>query len=58
MRQQTKPFIVEIKQARKPKTRSEKPSIWGKLDLTIAEDQVAPANDVMDPSNAECGDRR
>ncbi len=29
MRQQTKPFIVEIKQSRKPKATDRKPSIWG-----------------------------
>ena len=34
MRQQTKPFIVEIKQPRKLKATDRKPSIWGKLDLT------------------------
>ncbi|TCU08635.1 hypothetical protein EV132_12621 [Rhizobium sullae] len=34
MRQQTKPFIVEIKQSRKLKATDRKPSIWGKLDLT------------------------
>ncbi|UWU18026.1 hypothetical protein N2599_22280 (plasmid) [Rhizobium sullae] len=34
MRQQTKPFIVEIKQSRKPKATDRKPSIWGKLGLT------------------------
>lgn len=41
MRQQTKPFIVEIKPSRKLKPSNQKPSIWGKLDLSIAEDQVA-----------------
>lgn len=34
MRQQTKPFIVEIKHARKLKQTDRKTSIWGKLDLT------------------------
>ncbi|MBY3031216.1 hypothetical protein HF265_19330 [Rhizobium leguminosarum] len=34
MRQQTKPFTVEIKQCRKLKAADRKPSIWGKLDLT------------------------
>jgi hypothetical protein len=39
MRQQTKPFTVEIKQSRKLKPAERKTSIWGKLDLTP--DQVA-----------------
>ncbi|MGK9263927.1 hypothetical protein KXS15_23595 [Sinorhizobium meliloti] len=34
MRQQTKPFTVEIKQSRKLKPTDRKTSIWGKLDLT------------------------
>ncbi|MGN6773657.1 hypothetical protein [Rhizobium sp.] len=34
MRQQTKPFTVEIKQSRKLKPTDHKTSIWGKLDLT------------------------
>lgn len=38
MRQQTKPFIVEKKPSRKPKTGSSKPSIWGKLDLSVNPD--------------------
>lgn len=41
MRQQTKRFIIEIKQSRKPKTTDRKTSIWGKLDL--APDQDLPA---------------
>ena len=39
MRQQTKPFIIEKKPSRKPKTGSGKPSIWGKLDLSLSPDQ-------------------
>ncbi|KQU06129.1 hypothetical protein [Rhizobium sp. Leaf453] len=35
MRQQTKPFIVERKPSRKPKSDATKASIWGKLDLTL-----------------------
>ncbi|MBB5577063.1 MULTISPECIES: hypothetical protein [Rhizobium] len=35
MRQQTKPFTVEIKQSRKLKSTDRKTSIWGKLDLTL-----------------------
>lgn len=34
MRQQTKPFTVEIKQSRKLKPTDRTTSIWGKLDLT------------------------
>ncbi|WP_165788418.1 hypothetical protein [Phyllobacterium zundukense] len=41
MRQQTKPFIVEIKQSRKLKPTDRKTSIWGKLDLTSDEHAVA-----------------
>ncbi|WP_200945199.1 MULTISPECIES: hypothetical protein [unclassified Rhizobium] len=40
MRQQTKPFTVEIKQSRKLKPTDRRTSIWGKLDLTP--DQGAP----------------
>ena len=32
---QTKPFIVERKPSRKPKSDAKKASIWGKLDLTL-----------------------
>ena len=39
MRQQTKPFIIEKKPSRKPKSGSAKPSIWGKLDLSVNPDQ-------------------
>lgn len=41
MRQQTKPFIVEIKQSRKLRTNDRKTSIWGKLDLT-SDHEVQP----------------
>lgn len=54
---QTKPFIVEIKQSRKLKPGNQKPSIWGKLDLSIAEDHVIPATPVMEPATTESGDR-
>jgi hypothetical protein len=37
MRQQTKPFIVERKMSRKPKSDAAKPSIWGRLDADIAQ---------------------
>lgn len=35
MRQQTKPFIVEIKSSRRVKSDGQKTSIWGTLDLTL-----------------------
>ena len=57
MRQQTKPFIVEIRQSRKPKTGSQKPSIWGKLDLRLADDPMAEVNPVVKPATPESGDR-
>nr|WP_256121556.1 hypothetical protein [Shinella lacus] len=38
MPKQTKPFIVEIKQSRKLKPDTRKPSIWGNLDLKLASD--------------------
>ncbi|QXC52481.1 hypothetical protein KHC17_24830 (plasmid) [Agrobacterium salinitolerans] len=37
MRPQTKPFIVERKPSRKPKPDTAKPSIWGRLDVDIAQ---------------------
>lgn len=44
MRQQTKSFTVEVKHSRKLKSGKEKPSIWGKLDLSIAEDGAVPTD--------------
>ena len=41
MRQQTKSFIVEIKQSRKPKPSNQKPSI---------DDPVAPSDDAAEPA--------
>ncbi|MGZ2505165.1 hypothetical protein [Rhizobium leguminosarum] len=41
MRQETKPFTVEIKQSRKLKANDRKPSIWGRLDLTSDEHALA-----------------
>ncbi len=38
MRQQTKPFIVEIKSSRRMKSDQQKTSIWGTLDLTLEPD--------------------
>jgi hypothetical protein len=57
MRQQTKPFTVEIKQSRKLKPSAQKPSIWGKLDLSTAEEQLAPANAVIEQATTESDDR-
>ena len=57
MRQQTKPFIVEIKQSRKLKSGNQKPSIWGKLDLSVSEDTVAPAPQLAVPATVDNGDR-
>ncbi|MBY5868635.1 hypothetical protein [Rhizobium leguminosarum] len=54
MRQQTKPFIVEIKQSRKLKPTGRKPSIWGKLDLTS--DQHALAEREPKELSAVAGD--
>ncbi|OCP35950.1 hypothetical protein BC360_26455 [Ensifer sp. LC163] len=41
MRQQTKPFIVEIKQSRRVRADTQKTSIWGKLDLRVEPDLQA-----------------
>jgi hypothetical protein len=57
MRQQTKPFIVEIKQSRKLKSGNQKPSIWGKLDLSVSEDAVAPAPQLAVPATVDNCDR-
>ncbi len=56
MRQQTKPFILEIKQSRKPKTGA-KPSIWGKLDLSVADEPMDHVTPVVEPATAQSGDR-
>ena len=53
---QTKPFIVEIKQSRKLKPNSLKPSIWGKLDLST-EEQADPADQSKEPATGDIGDR-
>lgn len=56
MRQQTKPFIVEIKQPRKLKPSTQKPSIWRSLDLSSAEDHAVSAKEI-EPATAERGDQ-
>lgn len=57
MAKQTKPFIVEIKQSRKVKTSVQKPSIWGSLDLRMADDRLAEL-DRTDESAATIVDDR
>ena len=39
MKQQTKPFIVEIKSSRRD-SKKEAKSIWGDIDLSAAEDAI------------------
>lgn len=56
MRQQTKPFIVEIKQSRKLKPANHKQSIWGRLDLSVAADDDVGAKEI-EPATAARGDR-
>ncbi|HEV7319292.1 MAG TPA: hypothetical protein VGO04_11855 [Ensifer sp.] len=55
MRQQTKPFIVEIKQSRKLTSGPQKPSIWGKLDLSVADDPMDQVNPAAETATAESG---
>jgi hypothetical protein len=57
MAKQTKPFIVEIKQSRKLKTDSQKPSIWGSLDLRMADDRVPDVDRTDEPAAIVAGDR-
>lgn len=49
MRQQTKPFIVEIKPSRKAKADNQKTSIWGKLDLSLEADLQAEPVSAEEP---------
>lgn len=58
MRQQTKPFIVEIKPSRKLKPIDRKTSIWGKLDLATGRDTPTATDDRELPSAGETNDRR
>ena len=57
MPQQTKPFIIEKKPSRKPKPGSAKPSIWGKLDLSLNSNQHDDG-DVTKTTAASGDDRR
>lgn len=57
MAKQTKPFIVEIKQSRKVKTGVQTASIWGSLDLRMADDRLAEVNRTDEPAATVVGDR-
>ncbi|THV19889.1 hypothetical protein [Peteryoungia ipomoeae] len=57
MANQTKPFIVEIKQSRKVKTGVQKPSIWGSLNLRMADDRLAEVDRTDEPAAIVAGDR-
>ena len=57
MAKQTKPFIVEIKQSRKVNTGVQKRSIWGSLDLRMADDRLVEANGTDEPAAIVAGDR-
>ncbi|WP_010055632.1 hypothetical protein [Rhizobium etli] len=58
MRQQTKPFIVEIKPSRKLKPIDRKSSIWDKLDLTADPDTLSALKPEQVPAAGETNDRR
>jgi hypothetical protein len=57
MAKQTKPFIVEIKQSRKVKTGVKRPSIWGSLDLRMADDRSPEVDRTDEPVAIVAGDR-
>ncbi len=57
MANQTKPFIVEIKQSRRVKADVQKPSIWGSLDLRMADDRLAEVDQTDEPAAIAAGDR-
>ncbi|MBB3302263.1 hypothetical protein FHT72_005912 [Rhizobium sp. BK077] len=58
MRQQTKPFIVEIKPSRKLKPIDRNTSIWGKLDLKADPDMLSALKPEQVPAAGETNDRR
>ena len=58
MQKQTKPFIVEIKPSRKQKAGSEKPSIWGKLNLRPEETLQSERDHAKKSPVPEDGGRR
>ncbi|WP_172402010.1 hypothetical protein [Ensifer aridi] len=55
MRKQTKPFTVEIKPSRKPKSGTQKTSIWGKLDLRTEEYLQVTTEPVAESATAAGG---
>ncbi|MGF9567198.1 hypothetical protein AAIH70_27225 [Neorhizobium sp. BT27B] len=57
MAKQTKTFIIEIKQSRKVKTGAQKPSIWGSLDLRMADDHLPEVARTDEPAAIVTGDR-
>ncbi len=52
MRQQTRPFVVEIKPSRKPRNKAQKASIWGKMDLRLTDEPIAANSAEQGPSAA------
>ncbi|ANK77636.1 hypothetical protein FA04_34140 (plasmid) [Ensifer adhaerens] len=52
MRQQTRPFVVEIKPSRKPQNTAQKASIWGKMDLRVTDEPIAANSAEQGPSAA------
>jgi hypothetical protein len=57
MAKQTKPFIVEIKQSRNVRTGAQKPSIWGLMDLRMADDRLAGVDRTDETAAIVAGDR-
>ncbi|WP_197435412.1 hypothetical protein [Agrobacterium vitis] len=53
MRKETKPFIVEIKPSRKPKSGLKKTSIWGKIDLRTVDNLAVATTPKQDPAALE-----
>ncbi|WP_198032703.1 hypothetical protein [Mesorhizobium sp. WSM2561] len=58
MHKQTKPFIVEIKPSRKPKSSPQKTSIWGKLDLRTDDDLPVATGPQNEPAAIEDSGQR
>ncbi|MHA4735354.1 hypothetical protein [Ensifer adhaerens] len=52
LRQQPRPFIVEIKPSRKPQNKAQKASIWGKMDLRVTDEPIAANSAEQGPSAA------
>ncbi|MCW0001806.1 hypothetical protein OE766_26685 [Pararhizobium sp. YC-54] len=53
MRKQTKPFIVEVKPSRKPKSGLKKTSIWGRVDLRTDGNAAVAATPEQEPAAVE-----